>query len=1398
MRQVATKFQKIMKLRTLCVGGVFWEPASAIASGNNFPKNVFSHSDDFEFCIASGFDKALEELMSDHDIDLVFLDADGGSLSAMTMFVTQVKEIRSWLPVVVFSSSVGSTMRHLMRARADWHFTKYSDELCKLAQFIHQYVFSPMRWEDVFAYYTRDDVKPRIEPGLSLTDLEALRQNPEEQYIIKRLFANSEIVQLFRMDEGFSGSRIYTVKPKHQLKRILKIDSVDDLEAVRDKQERLIQPRLFRQVGQIRGKIISAQHLGGACYSLAGSNQDAITLTQFLLDQNQVRKELLDRILVQLKESLSELYAGSAEIELRYWAPLYSGILPPCLTLLDAELVGEELSNSETILDANHLTTVSTVPGNQILEEINLAVRRGDEPTVILRGFEISEMDSKQGVLYLQDTLTEQYPVDPALVEKEHPILRFKILMRNEDQDLLAHPFLRRGKKVAIRGRVVDTLETILARSVEGVSGQSYDFDAESFVFSDAKFIPLLENVRHLLWEVGREDMIVPPPLVAPVVHGDLNAGNILVESTADMPIWLIDFSHARTGHIYFDLAKLEVEFRTHVFYRLFREMVAEHIWDEKTANKFILLIENLLLQNPEVSFEEFAANIRNCQAEWYDNLYTQFPLYFENLLYFLFSLRRIARLISPERFQRHYPVAVFFQSVTALKYPGLNRDPWHPWSKRLALACALVHGKEAVNQSKRPKDVTRLLSRLRQRSALGLLIVGQGDNRKYFMQWNNNWDRFNLVGGRVNNAEGDQDSYARALQRKLGEELGLKCRKDYLIKRELPPVVRKQFSRRQHIFKEYEFRLFEIKLLPRHPRTEEEFIRFAQRISPGNENLLLSRTEILHLRTIDGRPISETARIILQEIGEIESTRKGDQSTLLDLELSNARPLVNRGRVQVAGSLVNARFGNLIENVLVEVLPRPGYIVEHDSSAISISELDAGQEFPLEIWLRPREDEAKLTMRVTYYDTRGNEYRQILDAPIQFRSPIFSLFHLDNPYIISKPIRSGSDMLYVGRKEVFNWIGGNLIGKERPQSLILTGQPRIGKTSTLYQLMDGAQGKLLREFPDHPLIPIYLNIDGLDIENTGGFFSWLSKIIARNLRNRGIEVHEPVSWPANGQGYRLFDQYLDQVETSLPNDSLVVLILDELERLEGPIEKGALDHDILPYLHSLMQHRSRLSFIIAGTYHLRKDFWQLVFNAGENMELTTLSRRETERLIREPVQPTVRYDDLAVEHIWRATSGHPYLTQLICHRIMQFEYPRERRQGIITIDQVQRILEKILDEDDGYFLRCWQELSPAEKHMLLSLAELQGSGEEAVTFEAIVPKEDGDRGTRALKKLMYMGLVRRVSPSMSSFNNSNKQAKSEGVKFSEGAFTLAHGLLRRWMMRMYQNRSADKISTAA
>jgi hypothetical protein len=187
-------------------------------------------------------------------------------------------------------------------------------------------------------------------------------------------------------------------------------------------------------------------------------------------------------------------------------------------------------------------------------------------------------------------------------------------------------------------------------------------------------------------------------------------------------------------------------------------------------------------------------------------------------------------------------------------------------------LCCALVHGKQAVQRVERPYEIMRVLGGLRQRSAFALITIGTGEERKYLLQWNNNWEMFNLVGRQDRQRKGDRDSFARSIQRKMQEELGLRSPKDYRILRELKPLQKRQFSRREFVFKEYEFHLFHIEFLPRHPHTAEEFERFADPPGSPGENLLVARAEIERLRTNDGRPISETTRMILQDLGEIDT----------------------------------------------------------------------------------------------------------------------------------------------------------------------------------------------------------------------------------------------------------------------------------------------------------------------------------------------------------------------------------------------------------------------------------------------------------------------------------------------------------------------------------------------
>lgn len=1379
-------FRGILKLKTLCVGGSFKQPTQ---SGEAFPQNVLTHVNVFQFHIEPSFEKALDIVTGNRDIDLVFIDTDDNPFTEIATYMTQVREIRPKLPMVIFSNSADDKMRHLMRAGATWHFVKTGDTIEQIVEQVRQHVFSPINWQAIFAQYANDNLKPRIEPGLSYADVEAVVQNLEERYIIKRLFAGSDVVQIFRMDEGFSGSRIYTIKPAHQLKRILKIDTADRLEAIQQKQEQLIQPRLNRQVGQIQGKLVRGEHLAGACYSLAGSYHDTtITLNQFLLDQNRVRKELIDKILDQLRVSLEQLYAGNADAELRYWAPLYARVLPPKLTLTDASLVEPTAVSADFVLNAEEFTTLSAVPGNQILQAITQAVTSGGEPEIILHGFEVAEFDTREGVLYLHDDLIARYPISAQLKGKNHPILRFKVQLKLEERELLTHPVFRRGKRISVRGIVSATQETVLAQGIQQATGTDFAFDEVVFEMANGRFPSPIETVQNLLWEVGREDMIVPIPQVSPVVHGDLNTSNILVEVNDEMPLWLIDFSDARPGHLYFDLAKLEVEFRTHVLFRLFKEMVNEGLWDSETAVRFALLVENILLLKAESDFNDFMTSLRNFQPDWYDALYTQFPLYAENLLYFLHSLRQIAESYSPERFKHHYPVAIFFHSLSVMKFRHLDEEPWQPWAKRLALCAALVSGKHAVEAGKRPYQTQSTLAHTCQQSALAIITVGSGGSRKYLVQWNNNWDMFNLVGGKIDNDKGDRHSFARAIQRKLWEELGLRSSKDYRIVKEFKPIFKRQFSRRQYVFKDYEFRIFQVELLPRHPISEEEFEWFAQRFSADPENVLVSSGEIERLISLDNRPISDTTHMILQELGEITAVTKNDLQPTLECTIQNEEFIVSRGKAQIRAEIVNPRYSNLIENITLEVIPSAAYETDPGTSLAPISSLEVGESQPINIWVQPKEKQAKLKIRATYYDMRGNEYRQLIERAVHFQSEARTSFHINNPYVVGKPLTPASASLYVGREDVFAWIEENLLGKTQPHTLILYGQRRMGKTSTLYQLVGGERGRTIREYPTQPIFPVYIDLQRLAGCETTEFMSRLSLQIVTNLAKRGILIPPRQSWSQNGVIWGQFDAFLDEVEAALPHNGLLVLVIDELEQMQESIEYGRLNANILPYLRSLMQHRTKVTFILAGTNQLMADYWSSIFHVGISREIGLLDRVATDKLIRDPVSPMIQYDDLAVDRIWLAAKGHPYFSQLICHRLISAINLEGRHSKLITIADVRETINLVVNEDDSHLQHLWHDCPREEQLILSSLAGTAELGEETVSRSEIAARlRDAQLSDeQVLNALNRLELRRMVTRTPVERALPRRLAQSNGwqptLVSKDHAYTISFDLLRQWV----------------
>jgi hypothetical protein len=170
----------------------------------------------------------------------------------------------------------------------------------------------------------------------------------------------------------------------------------------------------------------------------------------------------------------------------------------------------------------------------------------------------------------------------------------------------------------------------------------------------------------------------------------------------------------------------------------------------------------------------------------------------------------------------------------------------------------------------------------------------------------------------------------------------------------------------------------------------------------------------------------------------------------------------------------------------------------------------------------------------------------------------------------------------------------------------------------------------------------------------------------------------------------------------------VILLIFDEFEVFEDLVRENILPPTLLTYLRHLMQHGKGLNFIFAGTRRLEEmgsDYWSVLFNAALYKHISYLSDNAAKRLIRDPVEPNIVYDDLAIDKILRVTAGHPYFLQLVCYTLVN--NANIERDGYITISDVNSALDEMLRLGEVHFAYLWQRSTFHEKALLAAASRL-------------------------------------------------------------------------------------------
>ncbi len=244
------------------------------------------------------------------------------------------------------------------------------------------------------------------------------------------------------------------------------------------------------------------------------------------------------------------------------------------------------------------------------------------------------------------------------------------------------------------------------------------------------------------------------------------------------------------------------------------------------------------------------------------------------------------------------------------------------------------------------------------------------------------------------------------------------------------------------------------------------------------------------------------------------------------------------------------------------------------------------------------------------------------------------------NPYIAGAPVMD--DEMFFGRQKLL----ARLLNVLHHNSLMITGERRIGKTTFLYHLK-----KVLEtdEGTEYRFFPVMTDLQGVPEET---FFHAVMADVVEELRlspatQAALRFRtEAASYDGRDFSHDL-QRVIDELKTRTSRKVRLALLIDEV--------------DVLNEYSERINQRLRSIFMKTFSEHLVaimsgvgiKRIWNSEgspwYNFFDEIELAAFSREEAEALIREPVEGVFRFEPEAVEGILAGSELKPYVIQKFC-----------------------------------------------------------------------------------------------------------------------------------------------------
>jgi hypothetical protein len=232
---------------------------------------------------------------------------------------------------------------------------------------------------------------------------------------------------------------------------------------------------------------------------------------------------------------------------------------------------------------------------------------------------------------------------------------------------------------------------------------------------------------------------------------------------------------------------------------------------------------------------------------------------------------------------------------------------------------------------------------------------------------------------------------------------------------------------------------------------------------------------------------------------------------------------------------------------------------------------------------------------------------------------------------------------------------------------------------------------------------------------DTNMFFFHIARDIFHALKDRNILLKEPIQSDFETHGASRFrNEFMDMAEKAMRDVSLI-LMFDEYEIIEQGIKESRLNANIPEYLRSLAQHNKRLSIIFSDIHKIEEmnlNHWSPLSDGMSSYQVGLLDMEDAIKLITQPVAKYFQYDSLAIEKILKATSGHPYFVQLLCHEVVNYRNKTEK--SYITRADINCVVNAVIEDNVLLMDFIWKELSLDNQISLSMMDVILNQGEDS------------------------------------------------------------------------------------